>query len=93
MSHNTVRNDAMEDRYSVLIKLVDQLSADEFYSNLNDKRFSPAEVSFLSLLLVYLHLWLIYSGTRLNWERNSGYGFNRLRYATCYLCFLWSTQN
>lgn len=47
MSSNTVRNDAMEDRYSVLIKLVDQLTADEFYSNLNGKRFSPAEVSFL----------------------------------------------
>ncbi|OAY31470.1 hypothetical protein MANES_14G114800v8 [Manihot esculenta] len=39
-----IRNDGMEDRYSVLIKLNDQLTADGFYGNFNGKRFSPAEV-------------------------------------------------
>lgn len=34
----------MEDRYSVLIKLPDELTADGFYNKFNDKRFSPAEV-------------------------------------------------
>lgn len=34
----------MEDRYSVLIRFVDQFTADAFYSNLNGKRFSPGEV-------------------------------------------------
>ncbi|ESR64116.1 hypothetical protein CICLE_v10008137mg [Citrus x clementina] len=47
-----IRNDAMEDRYSVLIKLVDQLTADEFYSNLNGKRFSPAEAEVCHMLFM-----------------------------------------
>ncbi|KAJ4708229.1 BRCA1-associated protein [Melia azedarach] len=45
-----IRNDGMEDRYSVLIKLVDQLTADEFYSNFNGKRFSPAEAEVCHML-------------------------------------------
>ncbi|XAR53252.1 hypothetical protein NMG60_11021725 [Bertholletia excelsa] len=38
-----LRNDAMEDRYSVLITLVNQLAADGFYCNFNGKRFRPSE--------------------------------------------------
>lgn len=38
----------MEDRYSVLITLVNQLAADGFYCNYNGKRFKPIEV-FTSL--------------------------------------------
>lgn len=34
----------MEDRYSVLIKLRDESTADGFYNKFNGKRFSPAEV-------------------------------------------------
>jgi BRCA1-associated protein len=34
----------MEDRYSVLIRLVNQLTADGFYWNFNGKKFSPGEV-------------------------------------------------
>lgn len=41
------RNDGMEDRYSVLIELVDQLAADAFYTNFNGKTFSPGEVNVL----------------------------------------------
>lgn len=37
----------MEDRYSVLIRLVNQLTADGFYCNFNGKRFKPSEVSKL----------------------------------------------
>lgn len=33
----------MEDRYSVIIKLVSQLAADGFYCNINGKRFKPSE--------------------------------------------------
>ncbi|KDP30261.1 hypothetical protein JCGZ_17043 [Jatropha curcas] len=47
-----IRNDAMEDRYSVLIKLNDQLTADGFYSNFNGKRFSPAEAEVCHILFV-----------------------------------------
>lgn len=38
-----LRNDAMEDRYSVLIKLRNQLDADAFYCSFNGKRFRPSE--------------------------------------------------
>lgn len=37
----------MEDRYSVLIRFVNQLKADGFYCSFNGKRFSPAEVGWL----------------------------------------------
>ncbi|CAH9131312.1 unnamed protein product [Cuscuta epithymum] len=38
-----LRNDVMEDRYSVLITLVNQLAADGFYCNYNGKRFKATE--------------------------------------------------
>nr|GMC65182.1 BRCA1-associated protein [Ipomoea batatas] len=38
-----LRNDVMEDRYSVLITLVSQLAADGFYCSYNGKRFKPTE--------------------------------------------------
>ena len=44
----------MEDRYSVLIELVDQSAADGFYCSLNGKRFSPAEVGKLCLNLLHI---------------------------------------
>ncbi|XP_057967393.1 BRAP2 RING ZnF UBP domain-containing protein 1 [Malania oleifera] len=45
-----LRNDAMEDRYSVLIKLVNQSEADNFYRNFNGKRFSLAEAEVCHIL-------------------------------------------
>ncbi|KAK3025867.1 hypothetical protein RJ639_042296 [Escallonia herrerae] len=39
-----LRNDGMEDRYSVLIWLENQVTADGFYCNFNGKRFKPSEV-------------------------------------------------
>ncbi|KAL9141363.1 hypothetical protein ABFS82_14G097800 [Erythranthe guttata] len=39
-----LRNDGMEDRYSVLIRLENQLAADGFYCSYNGKRFKPTEV-------------------------------------------------
>lgn len=39
-----IRNDGMEDRYSVLITLSDQSAADGFYNYLNGKTFAPSEV-------------------------------------------------
>ncbi|KAI3448247.1 hypothetical protein Pfo_004912 [Paulownia fortunei] len=39
-----LRNDGMEDRYSVLIRLENQLAADGFYCSYNGKRFKPPEV-------------------------------------------------
>nr|DAD27208.1 TPA_asm: hypothetical protein HUJ06_028676 [Nelumbo nucifera] len=45
-----IRNDGIEDRYSVLIKLVDQKSADNFYSNLNGRRFSSMEAEVCHIL-------------------------------------------
>ncbi|KAF9614220.1 hypothetical protein IFM89_016013 [Coptis chinensis] len=48
-----IRNDAMEDRYSVLIRLVDEKRADDFYRNFNGRRFFSTE-----------YLWNIQ-----NWQR------------------------
>ncbi|KAK4853739.1 hypothetical protein QYF36_013816 [Acer negundo] len=45
-----IRNDGMEDRYSVLIKLTDQVAADQFYGNLNGKLFSPGEAEVCHIL-------------------------------------------
>ncbi|KAG8364146.1 hypothetical protein BUALT_Bualt19G0096500 [Buddleja alternifolia] len=39
-----LRNDGMEDRYSVLIRFEDQMAADGFYCSYNGKRFKPSEV-------------------------------------------------
>ncbi|PON63186.1 43kDa postsynaptic protein [Parasponia andersonii] len=50
-----IRNDGMEDRYSVLIRLMNQLTADGFYCSFNGKKFSPGEAEvchFLFLLSV-----------------------------------------
>ncbi|CAI0542831.1 unnamed protein product [Linum tenue] len=47
-----IRNDGMEDRYSVLIKLDSQLAADRFYNNFNGKRFSPSEAEVCHILFL-----------------------------------------
>ncbi|KAF7838780.1 BRCA1-associated protein [Senna tora] len=48
----TFRNDGMEDRYSVLIRFVDQFAADGFYSSFNGKRFSPGEAELCHILFL-----------------------------------------
>ncbi|CAM8960413.1 unnamed protein product [Rhodiola kirilowii] len=45
-----IRNDAMEDRYSALIKFTDQLKADEFYANFDGQKFSQTETEVCHLL-------------------------------------------
>ncbi|XP_011017800.1 PREDICTED: BRCA1-associated protein [Populus euphratica] len=47
-----IRNDGMEDRYSVLIKLDNQVTADRFYNSFNEKRFSPSEAEICHILYV-----------------------------------------
>ncbi|KAK9706200.1 hypothetical protein RND81_07G110700 [Saponaria officinalis] len=47
-----IRNDGMEDRYSVLIRTASEVSADAFYRALNGKRFSPPEVELCHILYV-----------------------------------------
>lgn len=42
----------MEDRYSVLIRFVDQLTADGFYCNCNGKKFSPGEAEVCHILFL-----------------------------------------
>lgn len=44
-----LRNDGMEDRYSVLIRLMNQLTADGFYCSFNGKKYSPGEVDELCM--------------------------------------------
>ncbi|XP_057537540.1 BRAP2 RING ZnF UBP domain-containing protein 1 [Amaranthus tricolor] len=47
-----IRNDGIEDRYSVLIRTGNQVSADAFYRSFNGKRFSPPEVEICHILFV-----------------------------------------
>ncbi|KAJ4952058.1 hypothetical protein NE237_028890 [Protea cynaroides] len=47
-----IRNDGMEDRYSVLIKLVDYQIAESFYWNFNGRRFSSTEAEVCHILYV-----------------------------------------
>ncbi|KAK4797918.1 hypothetical protein SAY86_030244 [Trapa natans] len=47
-----IRNDGIEDRYSVLIKLVDQMKADGFYCTFNGKNFSPSEAEICHILFM-----------------------------------------
>ncbi|KAE8701569.1 topless-related protein 4-like [Hibiscus syriacus] len=47
------RNDEIEDKYSVLIELVNQSAVDTFYFSLNGKRFSPAEAELCHILFMH----------------------------------------
>ncbi|XP_043719100.1 BRAP2 RING ZnF UBP domain-containing protein 1 isoform X2 [Telopea speciosissima] len=47
-----IRNDGMEDRYSALIKLVDQQKAEKFYRSFNGRRFSSTEAEVCHVLYV-----------------------------------------
>lgn len=79
----------MEDRYSVLITLVNQFTSDGFYCSFNGKRFRPSEVpDFLHLYveLCWKSLILCFAvGFNLDWCGC----FVRLRSATYILLSLW----
>ncbi|XP_048325992.1 BRAP2 RING ZnF UBP domain-containing protein 1 isoform X2 [Ziziphus jujuba] len=47
-----IRNDGMEDRYNVLIRLMNQLTADGFYCSFNGKKFSPGEAEICHILFL-----------------------------------------
>uniref|UniRef100_A0A2P2LDX4 BRCA1-associated protein n=1 Tax=Rhizophora mucronata TaxID=61149 RepID=A0A2P2LDX4_RHIMU len=47
-----IRNDGMEDRYSVLMKLDNQVTTDAFYGNFDGNRFSPSEAEVCHVLYV-----------------------------------------
>lgn len=47
-----IRNDGVEDRYSVLIRTENEVLADGFYFKFNGKRFSPPEVELCHILYV-----------------------------------------
>ncbi|XP_058105951.1 BRAP2 RING ZnF UBP domain-containing protein 1 [Magnolia sinica] len=47
---HVIRNDGMDDRYSMLIQLDDQKSADNFYCSLSGRRFSSTEAEVCHIL-------------------------------------------
>ncbi|XP_015691594.2 BRAP2 RING ZnF UBP domain-containing protein 1 [Oryza brachyantha] len=49
---NVIRDDGVEDRYSVLVEFEDQKSADGFYLDLNGWRFSSSEVEVCHVLFI-----------------------------------------
>nr|CAJ86062.1 H0821G03.13 [Oryza sativa] len=49
---HVVRDDGVEDRYSVLVEFEDQKSADGFYLDLNGWRFSSSEVEVCHVLFI-----------------------------------------
>ncbi|KAL5547796.1 hypothetical protein UlMin_003027 [Ulmus minor] len=48
-----LRNDGVEDRYSVLIRLMDQTTADGFFCIFNGKKFLPGEAEVCHLLFLH----------------------------------------
>ncbi|KAG9156641.1 hypothetical protein Leryth_006612 [Lithospermum erythrorhizon] len=48
-----LRNDTVEDRYSVLIWLKNQSSLDGFYNSFNGKRYSPAEAEICHIYFLH----------------------------------------
>ncbi|KAI8565633.1 hypothetical protein RHMOL_Rhmol03G0275100 [Rhododendron molle] len=75
-----LRNDAMEDRYSVLITLVNQLTSDGFYCSFNGKRFRPSEAEVC-------HIYFTQSVVCYKFEEEAGlppHGFIEL--PTCPVC-------
>ncbi|XP_061991915.1 BRAP2 RING ZnF UBP domain-containing protein 1 [Rosa rugosa] len=47
-----IRNDAMEDRYSVVIRLMDEMKTDTFYGSFNGKKYSPGEAEVCHILFL-----------------------------------------
>ncbi|CAL0330487.1 unnamed protein product [Lupinus luteus] len=47
-----LRNDAMEDRYTVLLYLSDHFAAHAFYNNFNAQKFSPSEAEVCHILFL-----------------------------------------
>lgn len=50
----------MEDRYSVVIRLVDQVSSDGFYCFYNGKRFQQTQVPAKTVLVVMFSCFLLF---------------------------------
>ncbi|KAM6580109.1 hypothetical protein CsatA_003883 [Cannabis sativa] len=48
-----IRNDGMDDRYSVIIRLMNQVTSDGFYCSLNGKKFSPGEAEVCHILFLH----------------------------------------
>ncbi|CAA0831023.1 zinc finger (ubiquitin-hydrolase) domain-containing protein [Striga hermonthica] len=48
-----IKNEGIEDRYSVLIRLESQLAADGFYCSYNGKRFKPPEVEICHIYFAH----------------------------------------
>ncbi|KAF7148156.1 hypothetical protein RHSIM_Rhsim03G0250100 [Rhododendron simsii] len=75
-----LRNDGMEDRYSVLIMLVNQVTSDGFYCSFNGKRFRPSEAEVC-------HIYFTQSVVCCKFEKEAGlppHGFIEL--PTCPVC-------
>ncbi|GJN26231.1 hypothetical protein PR202_gb14147 [Eleusine coracana subsp. coracana] len=49
-----IRNDGVEDRYSVLLEFEDQKSTDRFYLDVNGWRFSSSEVAKIQFYLLFI---------------------------------------
>ncbi|XP_050369615.1 BRAP2 RING ZnF UBP domain-containing protein 1 [Argentina anserina] len=47
-----LRNDAMEDRYSVVIRLMNEVKAEGFYGSFNGKKYSPVEAEVCHILFL-----------------------------------------
>ncbi|KAG5545892.1 hypothetical protein RHGRI_018149 [Rhododendron griersonianum] len=55
-----LRNDGMEDRYSVLITLVNQLRSDGFYCSFNGNLFRPSEAEVCGVCHIYCTQSVVY---------------------------------
>ncbi|RVW16764.1 BRCA1-associated protein [Vitis vinifera] len=84
-----IRNDAVEDRYSVVIKFMNQLYADAFYCIFNGKRFSPGEVDEAEVCHLLFMLSAEYTESA-DFACTPPPGFTEL--PTCPVCLGWQNS-
>lgn len=89
-----IRNDGMEDRYSVLIRFDSQDSTDKFYQHFNNRQFNSLEVGLLflnweSIVLIKLSMFIILS---LFIVFLLILGLFRKNFAVCFLHWMCSSQ-
>lgn len=85
--HSIYRNDALEDRYSVLIKFVNQLKADGFYCDFNGKRFSSTEVADPARSVHWINFNLIPFYFDFNFVVDGG-----IQAEVCHVLFMYSVE-
>ena len=79
----------MEDRYSVMVRVTDQIAADGLYCSFNGKKFSPSEVVIVDLIFFVIVLVARMIGLL---NRLLTYMFLDFQAEVCHILFLISAE-